>query len=200
MVMKIIPFATNPHQKKDCSFVAIFARDGKPWEHYEDDPSKPKNKIIPTVLLNNRWDGKIGFPGGKVNPSETPIEGAIREVYEELHLSISPEQLEPVVSHETDKLAVHLFAYEVSFQELLEIQKQSTQAKHFGTEILGVFHIHLCNYRDGKGFSQFLQNRFSPTVTSQLAQLILTYGLLNEKDLKQIYQKAGLHFYNILSS
>ncbi len=46
----------------------------------------------PTVLLTRRADhlnshsGQVAFPGGKVEPDETPVEGALREAEEEVGL------------------------------------------------------------------------------------------------------------------
>ncbi|MCE7999548.1 MAG: CoA pyrophosphatase [Rhodobiaceae bacterium] len=49
----------------------------------------------PTVLLTRRADhlnshsGQVAFPGGKVEPDETPVEGALREAEEEVGLDRS---------------------------------------------------------------------------------------------------------------
>ncbi|GEL15173.1 8-oxo-dGTP diphosphatase [Pediococcus cellicola] len=55
-----------------------------------------ENADTKEVLLENRlnqnWAG-ITFPGGHVNPGESFVESAIREVYEESHLHIENPQL-----------------------------------------------------------------------------------------------------------
>lgn len=50
-----------------------------------------KNKILLVrgVDLNESWD----LPGGHLHVSETPAEGIVREVYEELGISIIPTEI-----------------------------------------------------------------------------------------------------------
>lgn len=54
-----------------------------------------EHEAEPTVLLTRRADhlnshsGQVAFPGGKVEPDETPVEGALREAEEEVGLDRS---------------------------------------------------------------------------------------------------------------
>jgi len=49
---------------------------------------RPAHKPLPLM-----WE----FPGGKIEPGETPQEATIREIYEEINLTLKPENLEPYV-------------------------------------------------------------------------------------------------------
>ncbi len=56
------------------------------------------------VLLQKRSDNKESFPGlydlsaaGHVRTGETPEEAAVRETYEEIGLSLTPDELHPVM-------------------------------------------------------------------------------------------------------
>ena len=65
------------------------------------------------VLLSRRPEGKnlAGFweyPGGKIEAGETPEEALCRELKEELCLTISPEDLEPLTFVSYDYEAFHL--------------------------------------------------------------------------------------------
>ncbi|WP_367369638.1 8-oxo-dGTP diphosphatase [Pediococcus parvulus] len=55
-----------------------------------EDPDN--KKVLLENRLNKNWTG-ITFPGGHVNPGESFVESAIREVYEETNLQIQNPQL-----------------------------------------------------------------------------------------------------------
>lgn len=123
-------------------------------------------KIIPTVLMVNRWDGKLGFPGGFIDEGETPEEAIIREVFEELNITINSDLLK----YEGNINGKHFFVIHVSEDFIKSIFSEIHLAKHFQQEITGLCNVHLENYGE-KGFQTFLKNSFSGTALEQLIDL-----------------------------
>ena len=59
------------------------------------------NKVVVIRDRSKVWfdDDSWALPGGGIKRSETPVEGAIRELYEELGIRLSPEQFQ-LLGHE----------------------------------------------------------------------------------------------------
>ena len=88
------------------------SHDASPLISADRTPSRPVIKVTGVVLrrasdgavltVRKRSTGMFMFPGGKPEGDETPLETGIREVREELGISLSPEQLRPVGEWHSD--------------------------------------------------------------------------------------------------
>jgi 8-oxo-dGTP pyrophosphatase MutT (NUDIX family) len=64
--------------------------------------------------------GQAGYYGnydifkGSINKGETPIQGALRELYEESGLKLVPEVLQYLGKYEYERKVLHLYHYELS--------------------------------------------------------------------------------------
>ena len=191
--MNIIDFDSN-WGKTQAAFVALFARDGIPWEAYSQDQPDEHSLKIPVCLMINRADGAVGFAGGKVEKNESLEAAAIRETQEEVGYKID-RKLIPVVAHDIGPITTHLFALEMQYNELREIQKNAVTAEHFGSEITGVFLPHLIDYarltrKDG-GVSVLLRSALAKSVREELAHFLLKMKIFDQPQLKITCETAG---------
>ncbi|MBD3840676.1 MAG: NUDIX hydrolase [Campylobacterales bacterium] len=148
----------------------------------------------------DRWDGRIGFPGGTLEPNEPLIDALVRETYEEIGIKVKKEKVTEVVSFENPKIITHLYALEVNELEFLHIYyhmlnnfsrsilkhayEQEDQT-HFMSEITGIKIVPIVQHA-GKGINKFLQNSFAGSGKQDLEVFIQEILKLNliEGELK----------------
>uniref|UniRef100_A0A8C6TUG3 U8 snoRNA-decapping enzyme n=1 Tax=Neogobius melanostomus TaxID=47308 RepID=A0A8C6TUG3_9GOBI len=140
------------------------------------------------ILMQMRFDGLLGFPGGFVNPSEESLEeGLSRELLEEIGVVV-PISVENHVQSCPDedvdtRLILHFYAKKMKEEQILEIERSaaSTAIDH-GHEVLGMVRVPL--YRtEGGGLSSFLSHSFIGTARQQLLDCLLRFGLISPQTL-----------------
>jgi U8 snoRNA-decapping enzyme len=163
-------------------FAAIYCPNAKPWEAYADKVYASKENV-PLVLMQLRWDGKIGFPGGKVDEGETKIQALVRELEEEIDLDISyfaGTRLEHLVSYYNadEDIDIHCYSFEVTEKEMSRILLCAQQTTSHKAEVGGVFAIQIADYGDKGGFKEFRKNNFKASAGLELDMLIKREGWL----------------------
>jgi len=135
--------------KRDAVFAAIVWTNFLPYEDYEDVKLRDQQHNL--VLLVNRWDGRIGFPGGKVEEGESHLQALERELLEEvgfdvaLNQGLEPEALHWLCSHELEKVVVHLYVLHSGMSPRTALHSVS-RADHALSETCGAFVLHLADY------------------------------------------------------
>ena len=76
---------------------------------------KRDNKIFATQRGSGEFQGGWEFPGGKIEPGETPQKALIREIIEELDTIIQVNELVDIVEYDYPKfhLSMHCFLCEL---------------------------------------------------------------------------------------
>ncbi|XP_072305599.1 U8 snoRNA-decapping enzyme [Eucyclogobius newberryi] len=146
------------------------------------------------ILMQMRFDGLLGFPGGFVNPSKESLEeGLTRELLEEIGVAVpilEENHVEscygPVSStaSASSGLILHFYAKKLEEEQILDIERSaaSTAIEH-GHEVLGMVRVPLYQTRGEGGLSLFLSHSFIGNARLQLMDCLMRFGLISAKHL-----------------
>jgi U8 snoRNA-decapping enzyme len=169
--IKRIPFGTVNPAKKNAVFLAIYVDEISPWKYFKD---QIKHIKCPALIMIDRWDGRMGFPGGTVEPGEPLLHALAREIKEEIGIRIKPGKVHGIASHEW-KIVTHLYGLKVTEIEFLHIYYhilnnfsrsillhayEEGDESHFMSEITGIKIVPLVEH-EGKGINKFIENAFA---------------------------------------
>ncbi|XP_076596741.1 U8 snoRNA-decapping enzyme [Chaetodon auriga] len=155
------------------------------------------------ILMQMRFDGLLGFPGGLVNPSEETLEaGLSRELSEELGVAL-PISVDdhvdscraPASSPSSSHLITHFYVKKMEEEQIREVEKAaaSTATDH-GQEVLGMVRIPLYTMKGGGGLASFLSHSFIGNARSQLVDSLLRFNLITLEELhKALTQSLEIH-------
>ncbi|XP_051948084.1 U8 snoRNA-decapping enzyme isoform X2 [Xyrauchen texanus] len=92
------------------------------------------------VLMQMRFDGLLGFPGGLVNPSEETLEvGLSRELNEEVGVAVTvgmEDHISSCLSTSCPQLFTHFYIKKMTESELRDIERAAVAtAKDHGLEV-----------------------------------------------------------------
>lgn len=138
-------------------------------------------KEVCAVLMQLRWSGDFGFPGGKVDDGENLEQALRREVKEETGFVLDPdEELNLLCSHQVivegkPLLNTHLFIRPSDLSELKALTISAAQAPDFIQENLGNVIVPLEEFGQ-KGITRFIKNQLASTVKEELEVLLLAAG------------------------
>nr|XP_018900102.1 PREDICTED: uncharacterized protein LOC109032434 [Bemisia tabaci]XP_018900103.1 PREDICTED: uncharacterized protein LOC109032434 [Bemisia tabaci]XP_018900104.1 PREDICTED: uncharacterized protein LOC109032434 [Bemisia tabaci]XP_018900105.1 PREDICTED: uncharacterized protein LOC109032434 [Bemisia tabaci] len=145
-----------------------------------------------TVLMQMRFDGYIGFPGGLVDSGEDQITALNRELLEEMNLDTSTYKVTEenhIVSHYSTKknICLHFYALEVPEEDIKKIEVKSLSSKDHGSEVLGVIQVPLYTMGDGvRGFPTFLTHSFIGNSRMQLLISLKKLNILTEDEITSV--------------
>ncbi|XP_020735882.2 U8 snoRNA-decapping enzyme [Odocoileus virginianus] len=166
---------------------------GPGWRHachallYAPDPGLLFGRIPLryAVLMQMRFDGRLGFPGGFVDLRDGSLEdGLNRELGEELGQAATAFRVERAdyrSSHagSRPRVVAHFYTKLLSLEQLTAVEMGAPRARDHGLEVLGLVRVPLYTLRDGVGgLPAFLENTFIGNAREQLLEAIQNLGLL----------------------
>lgn len=121
---KRVTFAADGSIRKYVRVVAAVIR----------DPKRHPGRIFATARGYGEYKGWWEFPGGKIEPGETPEEAIVREIREELTATIKVEELITTVEYDYEKfhLSMDCFYAEVAAGKLK--LKEAAEARWLAPE------------------------------------------------------------------
>ncbi|VVC35970.1 NUDIX hydrolase domain,NUDIX hydrolase domain-like,Zinc finger, C2CH-type,NUDIX hydrolase, conserved [Cinara cedri] len=141
------------------------------------------------VLMQLRYDGYLGFPGGLIDSGEDIINAVNREMSEEMNLNTCIHLVsydDYVISHwsEKKKIALHFYKLKVTMPQLIEIEKRALLARDYGSEVLGTVRVPLYTLGDNyRGFPAFLEHKFIGCSRDQLLAALSSLNILTVEEI-----------------
>ncbi|KAK9510896.1 hypothetical protein O3M35_005577 [Rhynocoris fuscipes] len=149
------------------------------------------------ILMQLRFDGYFGFPGGVVDPGEDVTTALNRELSEEVGLtSVKFEEKDKVFMHYNHRksLVLHFYAKEVSNETFEEIELGALKASDYGNEVLGILRVPLYTMNDGfRGFPAFLKNKFIGNSRNQLLECLKKLNLMSLEEIDKALSGKPLY-------
>ncbi|KAM6981720.1 U8 snoRNA-decapping enzyme isoform 1-T2 [Tautogolabrus adspersus] len=156
------------------------------------------------ILMQMRFDGLLGFPGGLVNPQEETLEaGLSRELLEEMGVAL-PISVDDHVDacyapafppSSSSRLITHFYVRKMDEEQIREVERAaaSTATDH-GLEVLGMVRVPLYTTKGGGGLASFLSHSFIGNARSQLLDSLLRLNLVTPKELhKALTHSLKIH-------
>ncbi|KAG7273986.1 hypothetical protein CRUP_011168 [Coryphaenoides rupestris] len=154
-----------------------------------------KMPIRHIVLMQMRFDGLLGFPGGLVDPLDESLEaGLSRELLEETGVALPVSEEEHVgacyapssSSSSTPPLITHFYVKKMEEEQITALERAgpSVAADH-GLEVLGVVRVPLYTMDGGGGLPSFLSHGFAGNARSQLLDSLARFRLVAPDDLRR---------------
>ncbi|XP_067303413.1 U8 snoRNA-decapping enzyme [Pseudorasbora parva] len=154
-----------------------------------------KTPIKHIVLMQMRFDGLLGFPGGLVNPSKETLEaGLSRELHEEVGVAVPvgvDDHVSSCLSPSCPQLITHFYIKKMTESELKEIERAAvTTATDHGLEVLGMVRVPLYFLKNGGGLPYFLSHSFISNSRAQLLSALKHCRLLSHGELEKAVRQA----------
>ncbi|KAM6165155.1 tudor-interacting repair regulator protein isoform 1-T1 [Erethizon dorsatum] len=177
---------------------------GPGWSHschamlYAANPGQLFGRIPMrfSLLMQMRFDGLLGFPGGFVDRRFWSLEDGLNRV---LGLGLGLGRLrfteaDYLSSHLTEgphREVAHLYARQLTLEQLHAVEISAVHSRDHGLEVLGLVRVPLYTQKDRVGgFPNFLSNAFVSTAKCQLLFALKVLNIMPQEKLAEALAAA----------
>ncbi|XP_053131891.1 tudor-interacting repair regulator protein [Hemicordylus capensis] len=141
------------------------------------------------ILMQMRFDGQLGFPGGFVDRRFWSLEDGLNRV---LGLGLGGVRLTDanyLISHVTEgphRVVAHFYVKQLTLQELHAIEISAVHSRDHGLEVMGTVRVPLYTQKDRVGgLPAFLRNSFVNTAKFQLLYALKVLNMVPVEKLAE---------------
>lgn len=185
---------------KQSAFVIIFTRDLALWRNHAEKPDEIRQSSSPAILMINRSDYTMGFPGGGLKKGEKPLQGAVTELHEELNIDfvqetdLNPMRTQQFTNARGAHCTTHCYTLELDAERFQEVIADAHKAVHFMAETRGVIPVSMEHPYPNKPFplENFLKSPMADAVREDLCHFIQQEKLLPGPAIRNLIDKGLL--------
>lgn len=148
------------------------------------------------VMMQLRFDGTFGFPGGLIDKGEDVVDGLNRELFEEIafdqaaHPVTWSDYFSTQVAGDR-KIVLHFFIKQLTLEQFCTMEKACCQSTEYGNEVMGIVRVPLYTMSNMyNGLPAFLNNKFAGTSKQQLLLSLHRVKLLTEEEISEVILKS----------
>lgn len=187
-------------EQKQSAFVIIYTRDLALWKNHAEKPEELRQSSSPAIIMINRSDYTMGFPGGGLKSGENPAEGAVTELHEELNIdfvskdALSPLRTQRFINGSGTHCTTHCFTLELDADSFQRVIENAHRAVHFMAETRGVIPVSMEHPYSDKTFpfENFLKSPMADAVREDLCYFIHQEELLSQPEIERLLEKGLL--------
>lgn len=179
---------------KNSAFVILYTNKLRLWEHHQEKPDSVRENTAPAFLMVRRSDYMMGFPGGGLKNTETPVQGAVQELKEELGISflhesrLAPLSRQQFTNAHSTTCVTHCFMAEINAQEFKNVLENAHKAEHFMAETRGLIPVSMEHTAKEKPlpFKNFLHSPMAPSVRQDISDFLARVRILEPNIMRDL--------------